>query len=209
VISKRANDQIKYNNRNKVASDFKGKDLRRSNCFNCDFSESNFDETSFRGAQFKGCSFTKATFNGAELVAVNFKNASFREVHFENTLFDTANVEGVDFEGATFTNVIFVNTDLSVARNVNLESQDAQVFDVMPELEISKELEKVIQGALKNEFIKFARVLDTKEGAINPISVMRLLQKFDEETLIKGLRVVKKSIDNDFATLQTIINHIS
>lgn len=208
AISKRLNDQIKYSNRKKTNMDFKSKDLRRSNCFGCDFSSSNFDETSFRGAQFKACNFSECTFDSAEIVAANLKKSSFRQVEFENTLFDSVNLEGVDFEGATFKNVIFVSTDMSKAVNLELANQDVKVFDEMPELAISLELKKAVEGLLKNEFVKFARVLDTKDGKISSISLMRLLEKFDEEVLIEGLKKIKKSIDKDFCTLSTIIEAI-
>ncbi|MGL4736029.1 MAG: pentapeptide repeat-containing protein [Cellulosilyticaceae bacterium] len=208
TTSKRLNDQIKYSNRKKVNTDFKGKDLRRSNCFGCDFSNSQFDETSFRGAQFKSCNFSGCTFDGAELVAANLKKSSFKQVKFVNTLFDTVNLESVDFEGATFENVIFVGTDVSKAMNLDLTNQDVQIFDEMPELEMSKELEKAVQGLLKNEFVKYARVLDTKEGQVSAISVMRLLEQFDEATLIEGLKKIKKSITQDFCTLNTITEAI-
>lgn len=208
AISKRMNDQIKFSNRKKTNTDFEGKDLRRSNCFNCDFTNSNFNGVSFRGAQFKACNFSESTFNGAEIVAANLRGARFKQVHFENTLFDTANLEGVDFEGATFNNVVFVSTDLTKATNLVLDGQDVKVFDEMPQLEMSKELEKAVAGAMKNEFIKYARVLDTKEGQINPISIMHLLEKFDEKTLIKGLKDIKTSINKDFCTLATIIEAI-
>lgn len=205
AVSKRANDQIKYSNRKKANSDFEAKDLRRSNCFNCDFSQSNFNEVSFRGAQFKACNFTEGTFDSAEFVATNLKGSRFKNVKFENTLFDTVNLEGVDFEGATFDNVIFVSTDLSKAVNLVLDGQNVKVFDEMPELEISKQLEKATEAAMKNEFVKFARVLDTKEGTVSPISIMRLLEKFDEETLAKGLKIIKRTADADFCTLSALI----
>lgn len=208
AISKRVNDQIKYSNRKKANMDFAGKDLRRSNCFNCDFTSSNFNEVSFRGAQFKACNFSECTFDSAEIVAANLRGSRFKQVHFENTLFDTVNLEGVDFEGATFKNVIFVSTDITKAVNLVLEGQDVKVFDEMPELAMTRELEKVVENAMKNEFIKFARVLDTKEGKVSPISIMRLLEKFDEETLIKGLRKIKRTINEDFCTLSTIVEAI-
>lgn len=202
------NNQMNYNHRQKTNIDFTSEDLRRSNCFNCDFSGSHFDQTSFRGAQFKSCEFAGCTFNAAELVAVNFKNSSFKGVSFENTLFDSVNLEGAHFEGATFKNVIFVNTDLSGAVGLDLSNQDIKIFDKMPELEIDKKLEKAARTAMKNEFIKYARVLDTKEGQVSSISMMRLLEVFDEETLIMGLRKIKDEINKDFCTLGTIIEVI-
>lgn len=205
TISKRENDQIKYSNRKKTNSDFKQKDLRRSNCYNCDFSQSDFSSASFRGAQFKSCNFFESKFEFTEFVAANLKNSRFKQATFENTIFDSANLEGVDFEGAVFKNVIFVSTDTSKAVNLDLSHQDVKVFNEMPELGISKELESVTEKMLANEFVKFARVLDTKEGKINPISMMILLERFDEKTLVTGFRILKREINKDFATLSYII----
>lgn len=208
INSKRLNDQIKYSNRKKMNTDFSSKDLRRSNCFNCDFTQSNFDETSFRGAQFKGCNFSECSFNNAEIIAANLKKAKFKNVKFQNTLFDSVSLEGADFEGASFKNVIFVATDISKAINLELTDQDVKIFEEMPALEISEELQKAAEIAMKNEFVKYARVLDTKEGKISAISMMRLLEKFDEETVIRGLKAIGKSMDKDFCTLTAVVEAI-
>ncbi len=205
TISKRANDQINYSNRKKSDSDFMNKDLRRSNCYNCDFSNSNFNHTSLRGAQFKSCNFFECTFESAEFIATNLKNSKFKQAKFENTVFDSTNLEGVDFEGAAFKNVIFLLTDTSKATNLDLSSKEIRVFDEMPELEISERLENAVKAAMKNEYIKFARVLDTKKGEISAMSMMILLESFDEETLIKGLDILKSKIDKDFGTLSYMI----
>lgn len=207
-ITKRANDKISYSNRKKPNSDFMNKDLRRSNCFNCDFSNSNFNYTSFRGAQFKSCNFSECTFDSAELIATNLKNSRFKKVKFENTIFDSVNLDGVDFEGAEFKNVIFVATDMSGARNLDLSNQDVKIFDEMPELEISMTLEKAAKSAMRNEFVKFARVLDTKDGKVNPIAINRLLESFDEETLINGLRAMKLNVKEDLCTLNDVVKVI-
>lgn len=208
AISKRINDQINYSNRKKTNQDFMYKDLRRSNCFNCDFSNTNFNHTSLRGAQFKSCNFSEATFESAEFVATNLKNSKFKQAQFVNTLFDSVNLEGVDFEGAVFKKVIFVGTDTSRAIHLDLSNPEIKVFEEMPEIEVSKRLESAFNSVMKNDYIKFARVLDTKEGAINPISMMILLEKFDEETLIKGLGLIKRNTDKDFCTLSYILKEL-
>lgn len=203
--SKRMNDQISYRNRKKVEADFAGKDLRRSNCYNCDFTKGNFNDVSFRGAQFKGCTFNEATFDAAEFVAANLKNSRFKGVKFVNTIFDHVNLENADFEGATFENVIFVETDLSQAMHLVLDNQEVQVFDVRPEIQVDERLEKAVKSAMNNEYIKYARVLDTKEGKMNAVSMMILLEQFDEEAIVKGLGMLKKNIKADFATLSVMI----
>ncbi|MGL4346028.1 MAG: pentapeptide repeat-containing protein [Cellulosilyticaceae bacterium] len=205
TTSKRVNDQINYKSKQKVGVDFSNKDLRRSNCYNCNFSEAIFNDTSFRGAQFKACKFNEARFDGAELVAANFKNSQFKAATFENVLFDSVNLENVDFEGATFKNVIFIATDLTKAINVTLEGEGVQQFEQMPTLEISEALEKAAASAMANEYIKYARVLDTKDGKVSPISMMLLLNQFDEETLIKGLKCLKNRVTKDFSTLKFIV----
>lgn len=208
TISKRVNDQINYSNRKKSGADFMYKDLRRSNCYNCDFSNSNFNHTSFRGAQFKSCNFFECTFKSAEFVAANLKNSKFKHAKFENTVFDSVSLAGVDFEGAEFENVIFVSTDTSKAINLDLSNKEIKVFNEMPELEISERLESAVKAAMKNEYIKFARILDTKKGEISPISMMILLENFDEETLIKGLGILKSKVDENFGTLSYMIQEL-
>ena len=208
AISKRLNDQINYSNRKKSGSDFENKDLRRSNCFSSDFSNSNFNHASFRGAQFKSCNFSECSFESTEFIATNLKNSRFKKSKFENTIFHSAKIEGVDFEEAEFKNVIFVSTDISKAVNLDLSNEEIKVFDKMPELEISEDLKIAVKTAMKNEYIKFARVLDTKDGAISSISMMILLENFDEETLIKGLDLLKRKIDKNFGTLSYLIKEL-
>ena len=204
AISKRLNDKFNYNNIKKINKNFMYKDLRRSNCYNCDFSNSNFNFTSFRGAQFKSCDFFEGSFELAEFVATNFKKSKFKNAKFANAVFDSVNLEGVDFSGAEFSKVIFVSTDITGAINLDLSKSDVKIFDEMPKLEISEELETAVKYAMTNEYIKYARVLDTKTGSVSPISMMILLEQFDEETLIKGFNLIKERVDKDFCTLSYI-----
>ena len=204
MASKRTNDKFNYNNIKKTDKNFMYKDLRRSNCYNCDFTGSNFNYTSFRGAQFKSCDFYESTFEYAEFVATNFKKSKFKQAKFENAVFDSVNLEDADFRGAQFKNVIFVSTDISKAINLDLSNSNVKIFDEMPKLEISEELENAAKDAMTNEYVKFARVLDTKTGDVSPISMMILLENFNEKTLIRGLKLVKENIDRDFATLSYI-----
>ncbi|GAA0181510.1 pentapeptide repeat-containing protein [Clostridium sediminicola] len=208
VRSKRVNDQINISNRKKTGSDFMYKDLRRSNCYSCNFSNSNFNHTSFRGAQFKSCNFFECTFESTEFVATNLKKSRFKQAKFVNAIFDSSNLEGVDFEEAEFKNVIFVSTDTSKAINLDLSNEEIKIFNKMPKLEISEELESAVKSAMKNEYIKFARILDTKKGGINPISMMILLENFDEKTLIKGFDILKSKVNKNFGTLSYIIQEL-
>lgn len=198
-----------YKNAIKQNKNFMYKDLRRSHCYSCDFTGSNFDFTSFRGAHFKSCNFFGASFKAAEFVGANLKKSKFRRAKFEDTLFEGANLEGVDFQGATFKNVIFVGCDLTQAKNLNVISVNIKVYNELPALKMSDALKEAVQSAMENEWIRQSRVLDTKEGTINTISIIRLLQKYDESLLIEGLKEMKTEIKNQFCTLSYLMKFLA
>lgn len=204
--TKRKNDQINYSNRKKQNADFVGKDLRRSNCISSDFTGSDFSHVSFRGAHFKACNFNSCTFEASEFVAANLKNSRFVNATFKNAIFDTANLEGANFEGATFENVIFIFTDTTKALNLDIHAKGIRVLGGWPDVAISEKLERAIRACMKNEFIKFAHVLDSKHVAISPLSVMLLLENFTEAELIKGLALLKDHVDKNFGTLSYLIH---
>lgn len=206
---KRIETGFNYKNAIKTNKNFMYKDLRRSHCYDCDFGSSNFDFTSFRGAHFKACNFYGASFKAAEFVGSNLKKCRFRKARFEDVIFEGVNLEGADFEGAIFRNTIFVGTDVSKAKNLNTISVNIKIYDEMPSLEMSEELKSAIQVAMENKYVKASRVLDTKEGEINTLSIMRLLEQFNERSLIKGFNLMKGKIDNDFCTLSYLIKFLA
>ena len=197
-----------YNNIEKKGKNFMYKNLERSNCYNSDFSSSKFDYVSFRGAHFKSCVFFKCSFKWAEFIGSNLKASNFRESLFENAVFDSVNLDGADFKNAEFVDTIFLCTDITKAKNLNPNKPGITVFQEMPELDLSEELQTAIKNSMENKFVKAARVLDTKDGGINLINVMILLKNFDEETLIKGLKLMQASIDCSFYTLSYLIKFI-
>ncbi|MGL5675722.1 MAG: pentapeptide repeat-containing protein [Cellulosilyticaceae bacterium] len=207
--SKKVETGFNYKNTEKMNKNFMYKDLRRSHCYDCDFSGSNFDFTSFRGAHFKSCNFYGGSFRAAEFVGSNLKKSRFKKARFEDVIFEGANLDGVDFQGATFKNTIFVGTDVTKAKNLNTISVNIKIYDAMPELEMSEALQVAIQELMENKYVKNARVLDTKEGTINTLSMMRLLEQFDEAQLIKGFGILKDKIANDFCTLSYIIKFLA
>ena len=194
AMKKRDNAGVNYKNAIKTGKNFMYKDLKRSHCYDCDFSESNFDYASFRGAHFKSCNFYGASFKAAEFVGTNLKKCRFKKAKFEDTIFEGANLDGVDFAGAVFKNVIFVGCDVTQAKNLNTISVNIKIYEEMPELEISEELQQAVAVAMENKHVKASRVLDLKDGGINPISMMRLLNHFEERTLVKGLQLDRKSV---------------
>lgn len=203
-----AKDNFNYNNIEKKDKNFMYKNLERSNCYNCDFSGSIFDYVSFRGAHFKSTNFFKCSFKNAEFLGTNLKDSQFRNAVFENTVFESAKLEGANFKDAKFANTIFLSTDLSKAKNLDINNSGIRIYDEMPQIEISEELRNAILQAMENKFIKKARVFDTKEGDLNNLNIMILLENFEEETLIKGLEVFSSQLDREFYTLSYIIRFL-
>jgi hypothetical protein len=201
-------DNFVYNNIEKKDKNFMYKNLERSNCYNCDFSNSIFDYVSFRGAHFKSSNFFDCSFKYAEFIGTNLKDSNFRNATFENAVFDSAKLEGVNFKDAKFINTIFLLTDVEKAKNLNTNSPGIKIFNEMPQPEISEELENAVLNAMKNKYIKDSRVLDTKDGGLNMLNLMILLENFDEATLIKGLDMLQTQLDRDFYTLSYIIKFL-
>lgn len=207
--NKKVTTGIHYKNAEKKKKNFMYQDLKRSNCYGTDFTESNFDCASFRGAHLKGCDFYGCSFKHAEFVGTNLKKSKFREARFENVVFEGVNLDGADFRGAVFINVIFIGTDLAKASHLHFDPTQVEVYEAMPEIKISEALDAAIWSAMNNnEFVKNSRVLDTKEGKINTVSVIRLLESFDEETLIKGLKIVEEKMDKNFCILSYIMRFL-
>lgn len=194
-----------YNNIEKKDKNFMYQNLQRSNCYNSNFSNSNFDYVSFRGAHFKLCKFFQCTFRWAEFIGTNLKGSNFNDAVFENTIFDSANLDGVNFKNAKFSNTIFLSTDIEKAKNLDSKNPNIKIFHEMPQLEISTELTAAVENAMKNEYVKKARVFDTKEGTFNLLNLMILLDIFDEATLIKGLNIIAVQLDKAFHTLSYVI----
>lgn len=197
-----------YDNIEKKDKNFMYKNLERSNCYNCNFSGSNFDYVNFRGAHFKTCGFLKASFKWAEFIGTNLKSSNFRNANFENTIFHSVKLNDINFEGSKFKNTIFVSCDLSNVKGLDTTDPEIRIFETMPEIEMGEDLKNAIFKTFNNKFIKSSRILDTKEGEINTLSVMILLENFDEETLIKGLNHAYENIDRKFYTLSYLIKLI-
>lgn len=209
AINRSAPENFYYDNADKSNKNFIYKNLKRSKCYNCDFSNSHFDFTSLRGAHFKKCNFYRCDFKGAEFIGSNLKGCKFKEAKFEDAVFEGANLSGADFKDAKFDNTIFVGCDVTKAKNFNADDRKVTIFESMPPLNISAELETAVKSAMENEFIKKSRVFDTKDGEINGLTFMILSEKFDEETLIEGMNYIKYEIDRDFHTLSYVIRLIT
>lgn len=199
---------LKCHNVEKKNKNFMYKNLEQSDCHNCDFAYSNFDYASFRGANFKSSNFEGCSFNFTEFIETNFKNSSFKGANLKNALFNLAKIEGVSFKGAIFENTIFLDTDISKAKNLDINTVGVTVLKNITEVEASEELTVAIINAMNNKYIKNSRVLDTIDGGINMFSVKLLLDNFEENKLIKSLNYMSENLDEPFYTLSYLIKAI-
>lgn len=202
-------ENFHYNNIEKKDKNFMYKNFKRSNCYNCNFSHSNFNFATFRGAHFKTCSFMNGTFEGTEFIGTNLKNSKFKNAKFKNAIFEGANLDGTDFKDAKFENTIFLACKLEKTKNFSRELQGIRIFEGMPEINISSELEEALNSLMENKYVKASRIFDTKEGNINTLTLMILKENFNEEELIKGFKEIKSQIDRDFYTISYIIRLIN
>ena len=206
---KKAIGLFNYDNVEKRNKNFMYLNLKSSKCYNCNFSGSNFDYVNFRGAHFKTCSFMNGTFEGAEFIGTNLKNSKFKNAKFKNAIFEGANLDGTDFKDAKFENTIFLGCKLEKTKNFSTDLQGVRVFEGMPEINISLELEESLNSLMENKYVKASRIFDTKEGNINTLTLMILKENFNEEELIKGFNEIKSQIDRDFYTISYVIRLIN
>lgn len=206
--NKKVNSAFDLRNSDKQNKNFMYQNIASGKCHRCNFSESNFDFANFRGAAMKDCRFRGCSFKGTEFIGTNLKESDFSNASFENCIFEGAKLMDVNFLGATFINTIFLFTDLDVAKNLDTENEEIRIYNEMPDVEMSEDLKVAYEKAMTNEIIKKSRVLDTKEGKLNHVSVIRLLEHFDDDTLTKGLNAVEAHLDRDFYTLSFIITLI-
>ena len=206
---KGTSENFHYNNIEKKDKNFMYKNFKRSNCYNCNFMNSKFDFASFRGAHFKTCSFIKGSFEGTEFIGTNLKNSKFKYAKFKNAIFEGANLDGADFKDATFENTIFLGCKLEKTLNFKKDINGIRIFEDMPKLELSEELSKALCSLIENKYVKTSRIFDTKDGGINTLTIMILLENFTEEELVKGFEIIKDQIDRDFYTISYIIKLIS
>jgi hypothetical protein len=94
------------------------------------------------------------------------------------------------------------------AKNLKIDSPGIKIINEMPQLEISEKLRVALLNVMKNKYVKASRVLDTKDGGLNILNIIILLENFDEATLIKGLNIIQTQLDRDFYTLSYIIRFI-
>ena len=93
-------------------------------------------------------------------------------------------------------------------KNLNRELKEVRILDEMPEINLSNELKSSLENFMENKYVKSSRIFDTKDGGINTLTLMILLENFSESELIQGFDKIKSKIDRDFYTISYIIRMI-
>ena len=137
-------------------------------------------------------------YNNIEKKDKNFMYKNFKRSNCYNCNFSHSNFNFATFRGAHFK-----------TKNFSRELQGIRIFEGMPEINISSELEEALNSLMENKYVKASRIFDTKEGNINTLTLMILKENFNEEELIKGFKEIKSQIDRDFYTISYIIRLIN
>lgn len=150
----------------------------------------------------KFCGFNGVAFYDTEFKNSNFKGSRFIGAEFKNVIFYNTKLDKATFKNAKFENVIFISTSLKNARGINGNTKGIQIINSVPKVYISNDLEKVINRAQKNIYIKNSQTLIfKKKGKINAINIIKLQKEFNEHELLLGLSEAEKLISKNFYTL--------
>ena len=196
------NKFFSYKNENRIKRNFTYKNFAKSDSYNTRFTSSNFSFVNFEKATMKYCGFNGAVFNGTEFKNSNFRGSRFIGAEFKNVIFYNTKLDKANFKNATFENVMFISTSLKYVKGINENIQGIQIIKSAPKVDINNDLEKVVNQAQKNTYIKNSQTLRfKKKDKINFINIKRLQDEFNEDELLLGLSEAKELINNDFYTL--------
>ncbi len=196
------NKFFSYKNEERIKRNFSYKNFKMSNSYNTRFTGSNFSFVNFEKATMKFCGFNGAIFNGAEFKNSNFKGSSFIGAEFKDVIFYNTKLDKTNFKNAKFKNVMFISTSLKKVKGINENIEGIQIINFTPKIHINNDLEKVINQAQKNIYIKDSQTLQfKKKSKINFINIIKLQDEFNEDELLLGLSEAKKLINKNFYTL--------
>lgn len=184
------NKFFSYKNTERKHRNFMYKNFHKSKSYNTRFTGSDFSFANFSKSTMKYCGFNGCTFNGTE-----FKNSNLR---------------GCRFKGAQFNSVYFINTSIKKCYGISKETPGIIFINNHPSNhKISSNLYNTILDCNKNNHIYNSETLIFhKKKRLNYVNITRLLTKFSEEQIIKGLQIAADSIKNDFFTLSYLIKII-
>lgn len=206
------NKFFSYNNKVRNHSNFMYKNFSKSNSYNTRFTYSNFSFANFYKSTMKYCGFNGCTFNGTEFKNSNLSGSRFKGAKFNDVVFFNTKLSKVDFKDAEFNNVYFVNSSIRKCKNISKETPGIIIINSnspRQKLNLSPELYNAITNSTKNKFIYDSETLIYhKNKKLNYINIIRLLKRFDENQIIKGLLFATENIKNNFFTLSYLIKII-
>lgn len=161
----------------------------KTNIHNLNFKNAKFKNVKYTSTNMTNCKFKNVSFVGVDFINTNLKKSKFRNARLENVIFYGANMKDVDFKDTKFKNVYFINTDLSNAKNINLDDSGIVILKGEPTITITETLKNSIDNIMTMPKIKKHYVLTTKVSkgkTINKWIINLLKNKFSDDDLIKG-----------------------
>ncbi|SEL61265.1 pentapeptide repeat-containing protein [Paenibacillus sp. OK003] len=192
----------------KLGQKYNYKYFCKSRSFRASFRGSEFNHVNFRGAIITSSSFKKCKFNGVEFLGTNLKKCNFEGAHFKNTIFVGALLESCKFKSATFKTVIFVNMNFDNVRSLDLSNPQITILKEYPRIVISTDLQTSLDDLIGNSFISTYKVLHLSTKKLNHLNLKILLETFSEESLIKGLKILKEKNTKDIYTVSSLMNYL-
>lgn len=186
----------------------------------CKFSFIEFKSVNFRGCRFKGAYFENVIFEDCNLSNTHFQGATFKNVYLANT--SLKNVKGIK-DTDILTKISSSNLKCSLTPQL-LEAINKSKEN--PYIIASGTIFKKKKGHLSNSQKKAEKLLpkqerkrlqrerqerllsQTKQMSLHKVNIIRLLDNFTENELIKGLDLATTSIDKDFTSLSYFIPYI-
>lgn len=204
------NKFFSYNNEIRNESNFMYKDFSLSNSYNSRFTCSNFNFVNFYKSTMKYCGFNGCMFNGTEFKSSNLRGSRFKGANFNDVIFLNTKLDNVNFKDSKFENVYFVNSSIKKCKGISKETPGIIIINSNTDNEnLSSNLYNSIFNSLNNKFIYNSETLVSKKNKkLNHVNIKRLLNKFDESQIIKGLLFATENINNDFFTLSYLIKII-
>lgn len=183
---------------------FEYKFFSKSRSFRGFFNSSIFKHVNFKGSIMTSCTFSKSTLYGVEFLGSNLKQTSFKGTNFERVIFVGANLTDCNFRGAKFTDTIFVNTNIKKAKYLDANIPGIRIINKYPTLNISDSLYKAINETRKNPRILNYKVLHLGLNKLNNLNLYLLLEKFNEDDLIRGLYYAADNVRVNIYTLSCL-----
>jgi len=179
----------------------------KSRSFKTNFNNAKFYNVNFRGSILTSCYFKKTTFIGVDFLGTNLRRSNFEGAKFNNVIFVGALLDGCNFRNAKFKDCVFVNTSFHNVKNLDLSS-GVTILKQYPKVNISRQLEEVLNLLKDNENIFNYRILHLSTKKFNHLSLKILLEKFPEHKLIRGLVKANERKDLKFPTLYSLETYL-